>query len=199
MTETNNDLKRFGKKAFTLIELMVVISIIGILASLLLPTLASGKRRAHVTACLSNLRQIGLGLNMYVEDNGNHLPACAWPLPSQGTNQPPLPSIAVTLMPYLKADRIFRCPADFKIFPTEQTSYEWNGWLNGASYDHPEDWSVFTKTLVDQFFGGKLMTPLIGDAQAYHPADGVWMGKNALYFDGRVERTKTIKVAEISK
>ena len=178
------------KRAFTLIELLVVIAIIAILASLLLPALAGAKRRAHAIACVSNLRQLGLAMNLYVEENQGRLPVCAWPLPSQGTNAPPLPPITAALMPYLKAKGVFHCPADHTVFETEQTSYEWNGWLNGASYDHPEDWSDLTKTLVDQLFGGRLTTPLMGDAELFHPAEGVWMGKNALYFDGRVEKAR---------
>jgi len=175
-----------------LIELLVVIAIIAILASLLLPALTGAKRRGQQIACVSNLRQLGLALNLYVEDNEGHLPCCAWPLPSQGTNVPPLPSITTTLTPYAKAQGVFHCPADQTIFPREQTSYEWNGWLNGASYDHPEDWSDLTKTLVDQLFGSRLNTPLLGDAAVVHPAEGIWMGKNALYFDGRVEKAKLL-------
>jgi prepilin-type N-terminal cleavage/methylation domain-containing protein len=177
-------------RAFTLIELLVVIAIIAVLASLLLPALSGAKRRGQAIACVSNLHQLGLALNLYVEDNEGHLPVCAWPLPSLDTNQPPLPSIATTLMPYAQAKGVFRCPADQTIFAREQTSYEWNGWLTGASYDHPEDWTELTKTLVEQLFGSRLNTPLLGDAEVVHPAEGVWMGKNALYFDGRVEKAK---------
>ncbi len=176
--------------AFTLIELLTVMGIIAVLAAMLLPAFSGAKRRAHAAACISNLRQLGLGLSLYVEDNQNHFPNCAWPLPSQGTNQPPLPPITTTLMPYLKAKDVFRCPADRVIFLAEQTSYEWNGWLNGASYDRPEDWSDVTKSLVDQLFGGRFFTPLMGDAAVFHPASGAWMGKNAVYFDGRVEKVK---------
>jgi prepilin-type N-terminal cleavage/methylation domain-containing protein len=178
------------KRAFTLIELLVVIAIIAVLASLLLPGLAAARRRADSIACVSNLHQLGLAIHLYVEDYQGHLPICAWPLPSQGTNQPPLPPITTTLMPYVKTKGVFRCLADRTVFPVEQTSYEWNGWLNGASYDHPEDWSDYTKTLVEQFFGGRYTTPLMGDAQVFHPVEGIWMGKNALYFDGRVEKAK---------
>jgi prepilin-type N-terminal cleavage/methylation domain-containing protein len=57
-----------GKKGFTLIELLVVIAIIGILATLLLPTLSAAKDRARRTACLNNLNQINLATRMYAED-----------------------------------------------------------------------------------------------------------------------------------
>jgi prepilin-type N-terminal cleavage/methylation domain-containing protein/prepilin-type processing-associated H-X9-DG protein len=63
-------------KGFTLIELLVVIAIIAILAALLLPVLASAKEKGRRTYCLNNMKQLGLALNMYANDNLDFMP---WP------------------------------------------------------------------------------------------------------------------------
>lgn len=130
---------------------------------------------------------LGLALTVYVQENEDRLPACAGYLPSQ---MPNLPSITATLFSASKTNQVFRCPADRKIFPEEHTSYEWNFWLNDAPYSAPQWATIFTneaRVIVDTLFGGRDETPILGDADAYHGARGKWLGKNALYFDGRAQ------------
>src|SRR2546427_2702627 len=62
------------RRAFTLIELLVVIAIIAILAAILFPVFAQAREKARQTSCASNLRQLGTGITMYVQDNDEIYP-----------------------------------------------------------------------------------------------------------------------------
>lgn len=177
-------------RAFTLVELLVVLAILATLAALLLPALSRGKNAARSVACMGNLRQIGLQLTAYVQDNNDRLPVCSGYLPG---DQPGLPPITTTLFPNAKGTRIFACPADQKFFDKVRTSYEWNFWLNGAPYSAPEWARIHSDeaiVIVNTLFGGRNETPIIGDADPFHDAHGQMAGKNALYFDGRVEKVR---------
>src|SRR5436309_15597547 len=116
---------------FTLIELLVIIAIIAILAALLLPALSRAKERAQIVQCLSNLRQIGVGIQLYVDEHGGTFPPFAnmpwlsnavpgWEayILGVGGNDPDARHTFMAraahrpLYPYIKPCSVFRCPAD---------------------------------------------------------------------------------------
>ena len=118
------------RASFTLIELLVVIAVIAILASLLLPALTRAREQAQITQCLSNLRLIGLGVNMYVEEHADTFPCrdseqAGKPGPREnyanalgGPDPNPVflsyiaPATNRPLYPYLGKSAVFHCPAD---------------------------------------------------------------------------------------
>jgi prepilin-type N-terminal cleavage/methylation domain-containing protein/prepilin-type processing-associated H-X9-DG protein len=194
------------KDGFTLIELLVVVAIIGILAAFLLPALGRARQSADTVACLSNLHQIGLSLSMYVQENDSHFPNCRmlpdqeWPL---DTNARPF---TITLQSQIQNTNVFHCPADHSIFYLHGSSYVWNAYMNKASCDQPENNSpnlsdeenIARWEIITAIFGGENTTPLVGDASSFHPSGNGWTGKNALFLDGHVERTKLPGISDVS-
>ena len=115
------------RSGFTLIELLVVISIIFILAGLLLPGAFKAKEQTKTVTCLNNLRQIGIALRLYVDDNNSVFPPnhvsetngtlkVAWAALGGRSSEPFLKWFPTTgirpLYSYLKPSDVFRCPVD---------------------------------------------------------------------------------------
>jgi prepilin-type N-terminal cleavage/methylation domain-containing protein/prepilin-type processing-associated H-X9-DG protein len=104
-------------KGFTLIELLVVIAIISILAAILFPVFARARENARRSSCMSNLKQIGLGMMMYVQDNDEHYPhmsgSYSSPPPDGSWYSGNLNSWFWMNMiePYVKSHQVFICPS----------------------------------------------------------------------------------------
>lgn len=192
------------KKAFTLIELLVVVAIIAILAAILFPVYTKAREGARRTTCASNLRQLGLVIQAYREDNDNKYP-WAYRMDSVSIlkRSPALPTIMTGYLP--EDSPLWRCPSDigdvyprdvFTVkFPPGKPYYTYGL----TSYDYPGlDWPA-SVALVGN-----------GSRAVVHPSQGVllwecrpWHGSyntqatnfwydaalyNVLYCDGHVSR-----------
>ncbi len=107
--------KRAISQGFTLIELLVVIAIIAILAAILFPVFGRARENARRTSCLSNLKQIGLGIAQYTQDYDERAPN-VWFSPTSNVNISNLGAGHYKWMdaifPYIKSEQVFNCPSD---------------------------------------------------------------------------------------
>lgn len=108
-------------KGFTLIELLVVIAIIAILAAILFPVFAQAREEARRIACLSNARQIGLGIAMYAQDFDETMPPVYYD-GNVGTD------VWQIIMPYVKNRDIFYCPDRTEVDPNTKQRYNGYGY-----------------------------------------------------------------------
>jgi prepilin-type N-terminal cleavage/methylation domain-containing protein len=153
---------RRAQRAFTLIEILVVVAIIGILAALLLPALSAAQNKSRRIACINHLKQLGLGWTMYAADNDGKL-AGNVPAPTlsntwvkgsmqiktDSTNQ--LFIQQSQLFPYASQIPVYHCPSD-----TSETlnagrrvrSYSMNVWMGSRTMDSsvkPDAYRTFVR------------------------------------------------------
>ena len=122
----------YRRRGFTLIELLVVIAIIAILAAILFPVFARAREKARQTACLSNLKQIGVAVLMYAQDYDE-----VYPLDLTTSDATQIPGTWPNrVMPYVKNEQIYKCPSDGRTPGVDFAgcrpileSYAWNAYF----------------------------------------------------------------------
>jgi prepilin-type N-terminal cleavage/methylation domain-containing protein/prepilin-type processing-associated H-X9-DG protein len=129
-------MKRTPRSGFTLIELLVVIAIIAILAAILFPVFAMAREKARATSCLSNCKQIGTALRMYLDDYEGAYPFSWFDKGQYGFD--------VALYPYTKNTAIFACPSNPQV--PEKTAFGkgYAGPLNGMVRSYAMNSAVST-------------------------------------------------------
>jgi prepilin-type N-terminal cleavage/methylation domain-containing protein len=134
---------RSRNDAFSLVELLVVISIIAILVGLLLPALSVLRVRANKVTCQANLHQLGLAFELYTQDSRSYWPIARY-MPAPFLSSDPSPALSQPLSKYLgeagtaglNANRIYQCPGDTQwAFVASGSSYEYNTMIAGRKLD----------------------------------------------------------------
>jgi prepilin-type processing-associated H-X9-DG protein/prepilin-type N-terminal cleavage/methylation domain-containing protein len=174
--------KIFRRRAFTLFELLLVVTIIAMLAGLLLPALNRGKQKAKATICLNNLKQIGIACVLYAGENKDSLPQ------SEHQNA----SWVLTLQPFLTGTNLHRCPVDAN--QQRMFSYAINDFLTPHPYG--ANTLDFSKTTVIPSPADTLHLAECADAYEgsdhFHFADG---GYAPVYFAAQVAVNRHLTTA----
>jgi prepilin-type N-terminal cleavage/methylation domain-containing protein/prepilin-type processing-associated H-X9-DG protein len=169
-------------RGFTLIEILVVMAIVAILASLVAAGWQRSQRYARATTCMQNLRQIGVALARNVSENDGVFPTMMMARASTAEN---VPVIDTVLRPYIQDARVFACPDDPKnLAQTTGTSYLWNTKLNGQRLA-----SLSVSFLAMDPINDPSRIMVMGDKEGFHP--NLENKLNVLYADGHASQELT--------
>ncbi len=176
---------KFGK-GFTLIELLVVIAIIGILAGILLPVLSRARESARKTQCMSNIKQVGMGLIMYANENSESFPSDS----AYSGSNPAMRGLNLLYDTYVSDNKVFNCPSDTTVTAVTNSgmSVSTSGGteafdLDESSYGYDRLHTQADDADVALAADRPPATPSSTASTANHNA----RGQNVVYIDGHVE------------
>lgn len=167
--------KRLDRSGFTLLEMLVVISILGLVVAIAVPATRQIRANAKSTQCIAKLRGIGIGLSNYFYDHGTTFPELVTARESKNED---VPAMDTVLLPYVKDEFVFECPSDHEgFFEKTGSSYFWNSLINGQQLGNMDLLGVVK---------AETGIPVASDKENFHEDanDGV----NILYADGHVLR-----------
>lgn len=130
------------RHAFTLVELLVVLSITALLVGILLPALASVRMYANRTACSANLRQVGIAVQSYTNQFAAKYPLARYMPDPFVTGFPADPGLPDALGPFIDsaARKVYRCPGDSQVFAAAGISYVYSTMLAGRAPE--QSWMI---------------------------------------------------------